>query len=297
MDDPRALLRRYGLAPRKALGQNFLVDPHAPARIAACAEIGAADTVIEVGAGMGTLTAELAARAGRVIAVETDPHLIAVLRQELADCANVTLVHADILAVDPAALLNVSPPPAPPLWGTRLPQYLVVANLPYYITSAVMRHLLEATVRPARMVVTVQREVARRMVAAPGHESSLLTVSLQCYGAARICLRLKPGAFYPPPQVESAVVRLDSYTDPPIPVADLERFFAVARAGFAQRRKQLRNTLAAALHLPPDEIAAALERVGIDPQRRAETLTLAEWGAAANALDPWLGEQQLPELS
>ncbi|HOT91622.1 MAG TPA: 16S rRNA (adenine(1518)-N(6)/adenine(1519)-N(6))-dimethyltransferase RsmA [Anaerolineae bacterium] len=282
-NDPRALLRHYGLAPRKSLGQNFLVDPAAPARIAALAELTPADTVIEVGAGLGTLTAALAARAGRVIAVETDPHLVAILHQELAAFDNVTIVHGDILDLDPAALLNVPPAPLMPLWGTRLPHYHVVANLPYYITAAVLRHLLEATVRPAGMVVTVQREVAERMIAVPD-EMSVLAVSVQFYGKPRIGLRLKRGAFFPPPDVESAVVRLDLYATPPIPVTDVAHFFRVVRAGFAQRRKQLRNTLAATLALPVTDVVAALERVGVDATRRAETLTLEEWGQVAGAL-------------
>lgn len=284
-DDPRALLRHYGLTPRKSLGQNFLVEPTAPSRIAALAELTPSDTVIEVGAGLGTLTTALAARAGRVIAVETDPHLAAILHQELAALDNVAIVHGDILDLDPATLLDVSPAPVMPLWGTRLPHYHVVANLPYYITAAVMRHLLEATVRPARMVVTVQREVAARMVAVPD-EMSVLAVSVQFYGQPRLGMRLKRGAFFPPPEVESAVVRLDLHATPPVPVADVADFFHVVRAGFAQRRKQLRNTLAASLNLPAEDVVAALARVGVDATRRAETLTLAEWGRVTEALYP-----------
>lgn len=282
-DDPRALLRQYGLMPRRALGQNFLVDPAAPARITALAELTRADTVIEVGAGLGTLTAALAAHAGRVIAVETDPHLVAILHQELAAFENVTIVHGDILDLDPATLLDVSPAPALPLWGTRLPHYHVVANLPYYITAAVMRHLLEATVRPTRMVVTVQREVAERIVAVPA-DMSVLTVSVQFYGQPRIGMRLKRGAFFPAPDVESAVVCIDLYETPPVPVTDVATFFRVVRAGFAQRRKQLRNTLAASLPLSPEDVVTALVRVGVDATRRAETLTLEEWGRITEAL-------------
>ncbi|HOU11681.1 MAG TPA: 16S rRNA (adenine(1518)-N(6)/adenine(1519)-N(6))-dimethyltransferase RsmA [Anaerolineae bacterium] len=284
-DDPRALLRHYGLTPRKSLGQNFLVEPTAPARIAALAELTPSDTVIEVGAGLGTLTAALAARAGRVIAVETDPHLVSILPQALAAFDNVAIVHGDILDLDPAVLLDVPPAPVMPLWGTRLPHYHVVANLPYYITAAVMRHLLEATVRPARMVVTVQREVAARMVAVPD-EMSVLAVSVQFYGQPRVGMRLKRGAFFPPPDVESAVVRVDLHDTPPVPVTDVAEFFRVVRAGFAQRRKQLRNTLAASLHLPAEDVVAALANVGVDATRRAETLTLAEWGRVTEALYP-----------
>ena len=287
MDDPRALLRHYGLSPRKSLGQNFLVDASAPGRIAAHAGIGAADTVLEVGAGLGTLTAELATHAGQVIAVETDAHLVEVLPQTLAAFENVTIVHGDILQLDPAVLLDTHPVPVMPLWGARLPHYRVVANLPYYITAAVLRHVLEATVRPARMVVTVQREVAARMVAAPG-DMSLLAVSVQFYGEPRVCMRLKRGAFYPVPDVESAVVALDLYDAPPVPVTDVAHFFRVVRAGFAQRRKQLRNTLSAVLQLPAADVVKALDAVGIDATRRAETLALPEWGEVARVLHPLL---------
>jgi 16S rRNA (adenine1518-N6/adenine1519-N6)-dimethyltransferase len=287
-EDPRALLRHYGLTPRKSLGQNFLVEPTAPARIAALAELTPSDTVIEVGAGLGTLTAALAARAGRVIAVETDPHLVAILHQELAAFDNVAIVHGDILDLDPAVLLEVPPAPVMPLWGTCLPHYHVVANLPYYITAAVMRHLLEATVRPARMVVTVQREVATRIVAVPD-EMSVLAVSVQFYGQPRIGIRLKRGVFFPTPDVESAVVRLDLHETPPVPVMDVAEFFRVVRAGFAQRRKQLRNTLSANLHLPVADVAAALVSVGVEATRRAETLTLAEWGRVTGVLRAMIG--------
>ncbi len=282
-DDPRTLLRRYGLAPRKALGQNFLSDPALLARIAAGAESGPEDTVLEIGAGLGALTLELARRAGQVIAVETDPHLIAVLRDITGSLPQVHLVHGDILTLDIPALLGVEPAPAPPLWGTRLEHFHVVANLPYYITAAVLRHLLEAPVRPARLVLTVQKEVAERMVARPG-EMSLLAVSVQVYAAPRLLFRIKPGAFYPPPQVESAVVRLDTYARPPIPVEDMTWFFTVVRAGFAQKRKQLRNTLASALGRPGPEVEAALRQAGLDPSRRAETLALEEWARLAQAL-------------
>ncbi|MBN2391634.1 MAG: ribosomal RNA small subunit methyltransferase A [Anaerolineae bacterium] len=281
--DPRALLRHYGLTPRKSLGQNFLVDPAVPARIAAQASLTRDDTVLEVGAGLGTLTAALATQAGRVIAVETDPHLISILHQEMEAFENVAIVHGDILDLDPAALLDVAPAPVIPLWGTHFPHYHVVANLPYYITAAVLRHLLEAAVRPARMVVTVQREVAARMVAVPD-EMSVLAVSVQFYGKPRIALRLKRGVFFPVPDVESAVVCIDLYETPPTPVADVAEFFRVVRAGFAQRRKQLRNTLAASLHLSPEDVVAALTSVDVDATRRAETLTLGEWGRVAGAL-------------
>ncbi|MBN2005599.1 MAG: ribosomal RNA small subunit methyltransferase A [Anaerolineae bacterium] len=270
------------MTPRKSLGQNFLVEPGAPARIVEQAGLDAGATVLEVGAGLGTLTAALAKRASSVIAVETDPHFLPILEQVLSPFDNVRIVPGDILKLNPTDLLGVQSS-ASSLWGTLLPHYYVVANLPYYITAAVMRHLLEAPVRPARMTLTMQREVAMRITAAPG-DMSLLAVAVQFYGKPRIGLRLKRGAFYPPPQVESAVVCLDLYAEPPIPVSDVARFFETVRAGFSQRRKQLHNTLSSGLNLPGAAITAALAAKGIDSTRRAETLTLAEWGLVTDAL-------------
>lgn len=290
MDDARTLLRRYGLRPRKSLGQNFLVDPAALSRIITCASVTEEDTVLEVGAGLGTLTVALAERAAQVIAVETDPHLAQVLRQELSGVANVQLIHGDILELDPAALLRMDVPrtsPALALWGPRLPRYLVVANLPYYITNAVVRHLLEAKVRPERLVLTVQREVAQRMVAGPG-AMSLLSVSVQFYGRPALCARIGRGAFFPAPKVASAVVRIDSYEQPPVAIDDIARFFRIVRAGFAQRRKQLHNTLAAGLGLPGFQVVEALQAQGLDPRARAETLSIEAWGRVYQAIAPYL---------
>jgi 16S rRNA (adenine1518-N6/adenine1519-N6)-dimethyltransferase len=226
-----------------------------------------------------------------VFAVETDPHLIEVLHTELAARDNLTIVHEDILHVDPTSLLSLTSSgehtPMYPLWGKRLEAYKVVANLPYYITSAVLRHLLEATIRPSQMVVTVQREVAKRIVAEPG-DMSLLAVSLQFYAKPRILFYLKRGAFYPVPEVESAVVRLDLYAAPPVPVTDVAAFFRVVKAGFAHRRKQLRNTFAAGLRLEPRDVEGALMSVDIDPRRRAETLAIEEWGRVMEAFTPLL---------
>jgi 16S rRNA (adenine1518-N6/adenine1519-N6)-dimethyltransferase len=194
-----------------------------------------------------------------------------VLRETLFGSDNITLVQGDILALAPAQLVE----PAT--------EYKVVANLPYYITSAVLRHLLESSHRPQRLVVTVQREVAERIVAKPG-QMSLLAVSVQFYGEARLLFRIKPGSFYPSPGVESAVVRVDMHATPPVDVPDARAFFRVVRAGFAQRRKQLRNTLSAGLHVPPEEVAARLQEAGIDPKRRAQTLSLEEWASIARGL-------------
>jgi 16S rRNA (adenine1518-N6/adenine1519-N6)-dimethyltransferase len=274
----RRLLERWGLQPDKGLGQNFLVDQTALERIVAAAELTPDDIVLEVGAGLGTLTERLARSAGRVVAVELDERLVPVLRDEVSGLDNVTLVQGDVLALDPAGLVNAASD-----------RYKVVANLPYYITAAVLRHLLEASLKPQRMVVTVQREVAERIVAKPG-QMSLLAVSVQFYGRPRLLFRIRPGSFYPSPGVESAVVRIDLHDMPPVPVGDAaasvdaDAFFRVVRAGFAQRRKQLRNTLAAGLRLSPEEVAARLQEVGVDPRRRAQALSLEEWGKVTRAM-------------
>jgi len=290
--DVRGLLEQWNIRPSKGLGQNFIIDRAALDKIVAAAELTRSDTVLEIGAGLGTLTERLAREAGRVVAVELDARLIPILQGVLSDLNNVTLIQGDILTLDPAALLN---PPnnlqsaicnlqsAICNLQSAICNFKVVANLPYYITSAVLRHLLEARVRPRRMVITVQREVAERIVARPG-DMSLLAVSVQFYGRPQMLFRLRPGSFYPAPEVESAVVRIDAYETPPVPVEDVEGFFRVVRAGFAQRRKQLRNTLAAGLGFSPDEVASRLQEAGVDPRRRAETLSLEEWAAVARAL-------------
>ncbi|HMR65634.1 MAG TPA: 16S rRNA (adenine(1518)-N(6)/adenine(1519)-N(6))-dimethyltransferase RsmA [Anaerolineae bacterium] len=267
------LLTKYGLRPRKGLGQNFLADPHHLSKIVEAAGLSPDDTVLEIGPGPGTLTRLLAAQAGHVIAVELDTELVKLLQNELVpDHPNLTIVPADILQVEPTALLQAALPGRP-----TPPAYKVVANLPYYITSAVLRHLLESDPRPVRLVVTVQKEVARRIVAQPG-EMSLLAVSIQFYGQPKLVHTIPAGAFYPPPQVDSAVVRIETYAERPVKVSDLDFFFQVVKAGFGQKRKQLKNTLASGLGRSPAEIILALERAGIEPSRRAQTLSLAEWG-------------------
>jgi len=277
--DARGLLKQWDLRPSKGLGQNFLLDRAALEKIVTAAELGPDDVILEVGAGLGTLTERLAQSAGHVIAVELDERLMPVLRSALSGFDNVTLIQGDILALAPAALVSAASYQCP----ASTIQYKVVANLPYYITSAVLRHLLEASLKPQRMVVTVQREVAERIVARPG-QMSLLAVSVQFYGRPQLLFRIKPGSFYPPPGVESTVVRVDLHATPPVPEDDEAAFFRVVRAGFSQRRKQLRNGLAAGLRRPPEEVAARLREIGVDPQRRPQALSLEEWARVARVL-------------
>jgi 16S rRNA (adenine1518-N6/adenine1519-N6)-dimethyltransferase len=276
--DPRSLLRQFDIKPKKSLGQNFLIDEAAADPILEAAELSPHDAVLEVGPGVGTLTRCLAATVARVVAVELDQRLMPVLEHALAGYNNVELIHGDALELDPTSIMP--------------PDYKVVANIPYYITSALLRHLLEAGVRelpsnavgPTLMVLTVQEEVARRIVAQPG-AMSLLAVSVQLYGRPRIVARLKAGAFYPRPKVNSAVLRIDLSAGPrpDLNVTDVDLFFQLAKAGFGQRRKQLRNALAHGLGRSPIEMDAVLAQAGIDPRRRAETLTLAEWAELSRA--------------
>jgi 16S rRNA (adenine1518-N6/adenine1519-N6)-dimethyltransferase len=261
----RALLNQFGITPKKSLGQNFLADGAALRKILAAAEITPADQVLEIGPGLGNLTVLLAEAASHVVAVEIDDRFLAPLEHVLAGCGNVLLVHGDILALDPSKLVK----------GDR---YLVVANIPYYITSAVIRHLLEVENQPRRLVLTVQREVAQRICAQPG-KLSLLALSVQIYGRPKIYARIPAGAFYPPPKVDSSVVRIDLFEEPMIPPDLREAFFRLVKAGFSQKRKTLRNALAAGLHWSKGETEAMLTDAEIDPGRRAETLTVDEWGA------------------
>ena len=270
------LLREYGLRPRKSLGQHFLISEAHLKGIVAAANLTCDDVVLEIGPGLGTLTQRLAAEAGQVIAVELDDGMIAVLEDLFASTPNVTIVHGDILQLRPVDLLSRI--------AHTSPAYKVVANLPYYITSAVLRHLLEAERPPELMVLTMQREVAERICAGPP-AMSLLAVSVQFYAEPELVQHIPAGAFTPRPKVDSAVLRLRLRPQPAVDVANVARFFRIVRAGFGQRRKQLRNGLAHGLGLPANDVAAVLEQAGVDPRRRAETLTLAEWGRVYGELE------------
>ncbi len=257
------VLKDHGLWASKGLGQNFLDDPAILEQIAAAAEIEKADVVLEVGPGLGTLTQQLAVRAGQVVAVEVDRRLVSVLRKSLKPYPNVRLIQGDILTLSPPDL--------------ELPEgYVVAANIPYNITSALIQHLLTSEPKPKRVVLTVQQEVAARICSRPPN-MSLLSLSVQVFGAPAIVTRIPASAFFPVPKVDSAVVRIDVYPSPLIAPSRLLLFFDLARAGFSQKRKMLRNSLSAGSRIPPADVAARLERAGIEPQRRAQTLSLTEW--------------------
>ncbi|HEY3288867.1 MAG TPA: 16S rRNA (adenine(1518)-N(6)/adenine(1519)-N(6))-dimethyltransferase RsmA [Anaerolineae bacterium] len=262
-------LNSFGLTPRKSLGQNFLTDDDTARRIVRLANIKPDDIVIEIGPGIGALTKHLAQSAHKVIAIEIDQNLIPILQQELAEAPNVTILHADALDVDfTEAVRDVG--------GDQNSTVRVVGNLPYYITSLIVRRVLESAIHTQAIVLTVQLEVAERMVAQPD-DMSMLAVSVQVYGKPELLMRLSPSAFYPQPDVDSAVVRIIPHRQ----VENPQALFDLARAGFSQKRKQLRNTLAAGLRLEKPAVDELLTAAAIDSTRRAETLSIPEWSHLA----------------
>jgi 16S rRNA (adenine1518-N6/adenine1519-N6)-dimethyltransferase len=268
--DARAVLRRYGLRPDSRLGQNFLIAPEALGRVVDAAELEPADCVLEIGAGVGSLTVRLARDVRRVLAVELDRRLIDPLCDAVRDLLHVEVIHADVLQLDLGAVMRGEP-------------FRVVANIPYQITSHLIRRLMEMPHGPDRVVLTLQAEVVDRVVAEAG-EMSLLALSVQVYGRAQRMARIPAGAFFPTPQVDSAVLRIDRHLRPVIAPELLPALFRAARAGFQQRRKQLRNALAGGLGLSTAETGAILERAGIPPERRAQELTLEDWERLARQL-------------
>jgi 16S rRNA (adenine1518-N6/adenine1519-N6)-dimethyltransferase len=261
----KRLLASHDLHAKKGLGQNFLIDANILKKIAAAAELTPTDTVIEVGPGLGILTETLAAQAGKVIAIELDNNLAEILKIHFSGSAKVTVINEDILKINPADILG------------KQTEYKVVANLPYYITSAVIRHFLEAPVKPDTLVLMVQKEVAKQITAQPG-EMSLLSVSVQLYGKPTLVGTVGAGCFYPAPKVDSAILKIAVYPKPIVATDDITGFFDIVRAGFSANRKQLPNSLSNGLKVPKTDIIPLLEQAGIDPKRRAETLTIDEWG-------------------
>lgn len=260
---PKALLDNHGVQPKKSLGQNFMHDPKTLEKIVAAADVQAGDIVVEVGAGAGALTQVLADAGAQVYAIEVDERLQPILEERFEDQETVYLVFADILKTDTATLIGDQ-------------DYRVVANAPYYISSAILWHFLESRRPPRRMVLTMQYEVAERIISAPG-AMNLLAIAVQFYGVPRIISKLSPAVFWPRPHIHSAVVRIDTHQQRPVDVPSPQAFFRVARAGFSQKRKQLRNALAGGLGLKARVAADLLNAADIAPQRRAETLTLEEW--------------------
>lgn len=253
-------LRRHGLHPRKRLGQNFLRDRRYLRTIAEAADLQPEDRVLEIGAGTGVLTRALADSGAEVLAVELDDALYELLTREYAEVSNVRILHANALDIDACEHFNGP--------------YKLIGNIPYYITGPILRHFLEALCPPSTFVLMVQREVALRMIAAPG-DLSLLGVSVQFYAQPKIVARVPAGAFYPRPKVESAIIRLIPHATVPLDLRNA--LFTVARAGFGTRRKQLANALSLGLGIDREAALSLLADAGITSTRRAETLSISEW--------------------
>lgn len=273
MSDTAAQLKAHGLTPRKDLGQHYLIDPEAVVAVADAAKLSKTDTVVEVGAGPGILTPLLAERVGKVIAIEFDAQVLPTLRANTATLPNVEIQQSDILATDPVEFPN---------------DYKVVGNLPYYITSAILKHFLGTLTSPQSLTVMLQQEVAERIVAQPP-KMSILALSVQLYGEPTIVRKVSKDAFWPPPKVDSAILTVTDIRKKTPMILDgvsEEQFFTVVRAGFAEKRKQLHNTLARHLALSHEQALKLLQKAKIDPARRAETLTIAEWVALVKLLRP-----------
>jgi 16S rRNA (adenine1518-N6/adenine1519-N6)-dimethyltransferase len=258
------LLRRHRIDLKHSLGQNFLTDSVVRDEVAMQAGLAPEDEVLEVGAGVGTLTVALAPRCRRVVAVELDRRLIPPLRESLAGIENVEVVRTDILRFNVRSAFPDG-------------KEIVVGNIPYSVTGALIRKLLDDPPRPKRLSLVVQKEVAERWTAATG--ASLATVAVQVFAEARLLLTIPAAAFTPAPRVDSALVRLDVRERPAVDVTDLQAFFRFVEAIFQGRRKQLGGTLGRISGLGSTAAGARLTGVGIDPERRPQTLSLREWEA------------------
>lgn len=272
----RSLMEKHGFTFSKALGQNFIVNPSVCPRIAE--EGGAAPGVgvLEIGPGIGVLTNQLARRAQKVVALEIDPRLLPILEETLGSFQNITVIGADVLKTDLAALIAREFP------GMEV---VVCANLPYYITSPVLMYILEGRLSIRSVTVMVQKEAAQRICALPGtRESGAISAAVRYYSEPRVLFPVARGSFYPAPEVDSAVLRLDIRQKPAVKVEDEALLFRVIRGSFSQRRKTVLNSLSSALELPKGEVAAVLERAEVPPSARAEGLTLEDFAAIANAV-------------
>lgn len=277
----KEILKKHGFTFKKSLGQNFLTEPNILRKIVETAGIDENTNVIEVGPGIGALTEQLARNAAQVLAFEIDDRLLPVLQDTLAPYPNVTVVHQDVLEADLVKTTGE-------VFNKDLP-IKVVANLPYYITTPIMMHFLESDLPVAEMVVMMQREVADRISAAPGTKAyGSLTIAVQYYMEAKLAFIVPKTVFVPQPNVDSAILKLTRRPTPAVAVTDEQAFFRLTKAAFQLRRKTLWNNL---LHAYGKDDATktwltkSLEEADIDPKRRGETLSLAEFAALSNALE------------
>lgn len=280
----KKFLRAEGLAARKRLGQNFLIDQSVVTKMIAAADLSQQDIVLEVGPGLGVLTEAIAARAcptyrsgrlpagktGKVIAVEKDKQLATHLNKRFSQQKNIEILSQDIFKINFTAA------------GLKDRDYKIIANLPFYITSHFLRFILENEEKPTELIIITQKEVAKRVVAEPG-DHSLLSLSVQFYGEPKIISIIDKRSFYPPPAVDAALLKIKVRPRPAIEIDDSQKFFRLLKIGFASRRKQLHNNLATGYKISGQEARAVLTEAGIDPTRRAESLSLAEWQKLSQA--------------
>ena len=270
------LLSRHGFKFSKALGQNFLINPTVCPRMA---EVCGADEdtgVIEVGPGFGVLTAELAKKAKKVVSIELDERLLPVLDETLAEFDNVKIINADVLKVDLKKIIEEE------FGGMKV---AVCANLPYYITSPVIMHLLESRLPIENLTVMVQKEAAQRLCAPVGsREAGAVTVAVDYYSDAKKAFDVSAGSFMPAPKVDSSVIKLDIRKQPPVDLKDEKLFFRMVKAVFAQRRKTAANSISAGMSLPKDTVYSAIAAAGYPETVRAESFAMDELAALANAI-------------
>ena len=265
----RDVLSRHGFSFSKGLGQNFLINPTVCPRMAEMGNAKPGWGIIEIGAGVGVLTAELARRADKVVCIEIDSRLLPVLDETLAEFDNIKIVNEDVLKVDLHKLIEQEFAGMP---------VAVCANLPYYITSPIIMNLLEAHLPIVSLTVMVQKEAAARLCAEPGsREVGAVSIAVRYYSDPKILFQVSRGSFLPAPEVDSTVIRLDVRDHPPVEVGSEEQFFKVVRAAFSQRRKTLPNTLSAGLGIPKAQAIEMLEKAGIPTNLRAEQLTLDQF--------------------
>lgn len=281
----KSLMTHYNMSAQKSLGQHFLIDREVLDDILNAASLGRDDFVIEIGPGFGVLTLPMAEQAGRVLGIETDQKILSILKSISSGCPNIDLLPANILKIDNQQIYQRYL-----AWSKakhKKTSYKLVSNLPYYITSAILKLFLETKHRPDLIVVMVQREVAQRIIAKPG-EMTILAVSIQLFGQPEIVRIVPKSAFWPKPEVDSAILKIVPYKKVGHDIDDVKLFFRVVKAGFGERRKQLHNSLAGGLGLEDKLVRNTLAGVGIDPKTRAQDLSLSEWSKIYHKFKPQL---------
>ena len=279
----KEIIKKYNIRLTKALGQNFLIDDNILKRIVDSAAVTSSDLIIEVGPGIGGMTRELASRAGQVVAIEIDNHLIPALSENIKEFSNITIINKDIMKLDIKEIIK----DVLEISGKQINCVKVVANLPYYITTPIIMKFLEEKPGVEMLLFMVQKEVALRMIATPGgKEFGALSLAVQYYSNPEIVFNVSPECFIPKPNVDSSVIKLDIFKKPPVELNNEDVFFRTIKASFGQRRKTLVNGLSNSgyFNKSKEEIKEILRNMGIDELRRGETLTIMQFAELSNAL-------------